>query len=117
MVRRWGKDHGWMNCCRWKCTQIFTVVLIIKQKVQAMEISPQQEMINLQDAMQSSTMQIYIIGTKCTRGMSQMGKADYKRARKYNSIKNLYSLGSGHSKVLMAIISTGCNWDNYIFIL
>ena len=51
MVRRWGKDHGWMNCCRWKCTQIFTVVLIIKQKVQAMEISPQQEMINLQDAM------------------------------------------------------------------
>ena len=46
-----------------------------------------------------------------------MGKADYKRARKYNSIKNLYSLGSGHSKVLMAIISTGCNWDNYIFIL
>ena len=82
-----------------------------------MEISPQQEMINLQDAMQSSTVQIYITGTKCTRAMSQMGKVDYKRARKYNSIKNLYSLGSGHSKVLMAIISTESNWDNYKFIL
>ena len=116
MVRWWGKDHGWMNC-RWKCTQIFTVVLIIKQKIQAMEISPQQEMINLQGAMQSSTMQIYITGTKCTCAMSQMGKVDYKRARKYNSIKNLYSLSSGHSKVLMAIISTECNWDNYKFIL
>lgn len=82
-----------------------------------MEIFPQQEMINLQDAMQSSTMQIYITGTKCTHAMSQTGKADYKRARKHNSIKNLYSLGSGHSQVLIAIISTGCNWDNYIFIL